>query len=88
MEPGGPRQQPRLLKARLLDSYVSTMQTTIIRIMATQLVPLPEVERLGPTVIRILGGNPGKASPFKFRFMCSRSQPFLFSRVISYVNRS
>jgi len=62
-KPRGPRQQPRLPKARLPESYVSTMQTTIIRIMATQLVPLPEVERLGPTVIRILGGNPGKASP-------------------------
>lgn len=30
--------------------------------MATQLVPLPEVERLSASVIRILGGNPGKVS--------------------------
>ncbi|KAH7253456.1 beta-lactamase-like protein [Fusarium redolens] len=29
-------------------------------IMATQLIALPAVERLSPTVIRILGGNPGK----------------------------
>jgi hypothetical protein len=28
--------------------------------MATQLVSLPDVERISPTVIRILGGNPGK----------------------------
>ncbi|KAF5676379.1 metallo-beta-lactamase domain-containing protein [Fusarium circinatum] len=28
--------------------------------MATQLIALPAVERLSPTVIRILGGNPGK----------------------------
>jgi len=27
--------------------------------MATKLVPLPDVERISPTVIRILGGNPG-----------------------------
>ncbi|GKT39892.1 lactamase-like protein nscB [Colletotrichum spaethianum] len=28
--------------------------------MASQLVPLPEVERVSPVCIRILGGNPGK----------------------------
>lgn len=28
--------------------------------MATQLVPLQDVEQLSPMVIRILGGNPGK----------------------------
>ncbi len=28
--------------------------------MAAQLVPLPEVERLSPACVRILGGNPGK----------------------------
>lgn len=35
---------------------------TSIRKMAAQLVSLPEVERLSPTVLRILGGNPGKFS--------------------------
>ncbi|KAI0551894.1 putative metallo-beta-lactamase domain protein [Xylaria curta] len=33
---------------------------SIIKRMASQLVHLPEVERLSPTCIRILGGNPGK----------------------------
>lgn len=33
---------------------------SIIKKMATQLEPLPEVERLSPACIRILGGNPGK----------------------------
>ena len=35
---------------------------SILRTMATQLVQLPEVERLSSSVIRILGGNPGKVS--------------------------
>lgn len=30
--------------------------------MAAQIVPLPEVERLSASVIRLLGGNPGKVS--------------------------
>jgi len=30
--------------------------------MATKLVPLPDVEKISPSVIRILGGNPGKVS--------------------------
>ncbi|KAK6080032.1 metallo-beta-lactamase superfamily protein [Seiridium cupressi] len=41
--------------------FLSTL-TTGIRTMAAQLVSLPEVERLSPAVIRILGGNPGKFS--------------------------
>jgi hypothetical protein len=45
------------------------MPTTIARIMATQLIPLPEVERLSSSVIRVLGGNPGKASPLGVEFL-------------------
>ncbi|KAI4592472.1 hypothetical protein KJ359_011169 [Pestalotiopsis sp. 9143b] len=40
---------------------ISTVPTRVRR-MAAQLVSLPEVERLSPAVIRILGGNPGKFS--------------------------
>lgn len=39
-----------------------------------QLVPLPEVERLSASVIRILGGNPGKVSgkkPHQIEIECS-----------------
>jgi len=31
-----------------------------------QLVPLPKVERLSASVIRILGGNPGKVGRYLF----------------------
>jgi hypothetical protein len=34
--------------------------------MAAQLVKLPEVERLSASVVRILGGNPGKVSSLLF----------------------
>jgi len=37
-----------------------TLAPNLIVKMATQLVPLQEVERLSSNVIRILGGNPGK----------------------------
>lgn len=46
--------------------------------MATQLVPLPEVERLSTTVIRILAGNPGKVSP---------SSPALMAYLETYIKR-
>jgi hypothetical protein len=39
---------------------VATIATVSIAKMATQLVHLPEVERLSSSVIRILGGNPSK----------------------------
>lgn len=50
-------------RARLQWNFTTIMPTTFARIMATQVVPLPEVERLSSSVIRILGGNPGKVSP-------------------------
>lgn len=34
--------------------------------MATQLIPLPEVERLSASVVRVLAGNPGKVSGLSF----------------------
>ncbi|KAL2072339.1 hypothetical protein VTL71DRAFT_11682 [Oculimacula yallundae] len=38
----------------------ATSRVASIRRMATQLVPLQDVERLSKSVIRVLGGNPGK----------------------------
>lgn len=37
-------------------------RVALISKMATQLVPLQDVERLSSSVIRVLGGNPGKVS--------------------------
>jgi hypothetical protein len=36
--------------------------TTTIARMATQIMQLPEIERLSSKVIRVLGGNPSKVS--------------------------
>ncbi|KAI2634553.1 metallo-beta-lactamase superfamily protein [Xylaria nigripes] len=44
-----------------LSLHYQNIHITIKR-MASQLVHLPEVERLSPACIRILGGNPGKFS--------------------------
>lgn len=46
------------LTSRLLSSRPSL--TASVTKMALSLVPLPEVQRLSPTCIRILGGNPSK----------------------------
>ncbi|KAI0857548.1 metallo-beta-lactamase superfamily protein [Xylaria cubensis] len=47
-----------MIPSRLLLLHYHNL--SIIKRMASQLVHLPEVERLSPTCIRILGGNPGK----------------------------
>lgn len=41
--------------------FTKTSKQSHITTMATQLIELPEVERLSPLVIRVLAGNPGKA---------------------------
>lgn len=43
--------------------------------MATQLVQLPEIERLSPRVIRILGGNPGKVGGYRYLFQVYEDRP-------------
>jgi hypothetical protein len=44
-------------------ALVSQRSSKAVTTMATQLIQLPEVEKLSPLVIRILGGNPGKVIP-------------------------
>lgn len=41
--------------------------------MTTQLIPLPEVERLSASVVRILAGNPGKVGQFHPALFCGSS---------------
>jgi hypothetical protein len=53
---GSIRRIQNLLEPRKITKFVGSRKT----LMATHLEPLQEVERLSDTVIRILGGNPGK----------------------------
>ncbi|KAK7744333.1 hypothetical protein SLS62_010236 [Diatrype stigma] len=46
--------------SRAAFGTATTTTTRKIQMASQQLVPLPEVERLSPACIRILGGNPGK----------------------------
>ncbi|KAL8943271.1 MAG: hypothetical protein Q9216_001182 [Gyalolechia sp. 2 TL-2023] len=50
-------------KRRIVPSVLvlsTSLQRQTSELMATSLIHLPEVERLSPLVLRILGGNPGK----------------------------
>lgn len=49
-----------ILKRSFHQSPSKSMRTAGPYKMALQLVNLPEVEKISPVIIRILGGNPGK----------------------------
>jgi hypothetical protein len=51
---------------------MATATDTLNFVMAAQRVQLPDVEKLTPRVIRILGGNPGKVSTH-FLSLCLES---------------
>lgn len=52
-----------LLLLQNAKAFIAQKSSKAVTTMATQLIQLPEVEKLSPLVIRILGGNPGKVTP-------------------------
>jgi hypothetical protein len=59
----GNGEEPRYLTLLSYETNLATMsKVRTIAKMAAQIIPLQEIERLSSSVIRILGGNPGKAS--------------------------